>query len=42
MSYAKQPCPGRMLDDVGSGFAMGCLGGAVMYFFKGITLNRII
>lgn len=30
------PCPYRILDDLGSAFAMGCLGGSVWHGFKGM------
>ena len=35
----KLPCRYRVIDDMGSGFAMGCIGGAVLNFFKGFR-NR--
>ena len=31
----REPCPYRILDDVGGAFAMGCAGGAVWYAVKG-------
>jgi len=30
------PCPDRILDDCGSAFAMGCIGGAVWHGIKGM------
>jgi mitochondrial import inner membrane translocase subunit TIM17 len=37
ISYSRQPCPGRIWDDIGGAFAMGCAGGSILYFFKGKT-----
>lgn len=31
----EKPCPYRIVDDLGGGFAMGCVGGAIFHFFKG-------
>ena len=31
----RQPCPGRIFEDLGVGFAIGTLGGTVFYFLKG-------
>jgi import inner membrane translocase subunit TIM17 len=31
----REPCPGRIFDDLGGAFAMGCIGGCVFYFAKG-------
>ena len=31
----KKPFPYRVLDDLGGGFAMGCLMGSVWHFVKG-------
>jgi len=33
--FESVPCPHRTLDDMGSAFAMGCVGGAVWHFAKG-------
>lgn len=35
VSYHRTPCPGRIFEDLGGGFLMGCGGGSVVYFFKG-------
>ena len=35
VSYNRMPCPGRIWDDMGGAFSMGCGGGAIIYFFKG-------
>ena len=32
----REPCPDRILDDVGGGFAMGAVGGSVFHFLKGL------
>ena len=31
----RQPCPGRIFEDLGVGFSIGCFGGSIFYFFKG-------
>ena len=36
MQYGRIPCPWRVLDDLGGGFALGCASGAIMYFIKGM------
>ncbi|ESQ34763.1 hypothetical protein EUTSA_v10008738mg [Eutrema salsugineum] len=33
---AREPCPDRILDDVGSAFGMGAVGGSAFHFLKGI------
>ena len=35
VQYHRTPCPGRIFEDLGGGFLMGCGGGSIMYFFKG-------
>ena len=35
MASTRQPCPGRIFDDIGGGFAMGCGAGVLLYFIKG-------
>lgn len=35
LQYNRQPCPGRVFEDLGNGFAIGCLGGSLFYFLKG-------
>ncbi|XP_057537037.1 mitochondrial import inner membrane translocase subunit TIM17-2-like [Amaranthus tricolor] len=32
---SREPCPDRILDDVGGAFAMGAVGGSVFHFIKG-------
>ncbi|XP_057799838.1 mitochondrial import inner membrane translocase subunit TIM17-2-like [Salvia miltiorrhiza] len=32
----REPCPDRILDDVGGAFGMGAVGGAAFHFLKGI------
>jgi import inner membrane translocase subunit TIM17 len=32
----QSPCPHRIIDDMGSAFAMGAVGGTVWHFFKGV------
>ncbi|XP_050368012.1 mitochondrial import inner membrane translocase subunit TIM17-2-like [Argentina anserina] len=33
---SREPCPDRILDDVGGAFGMGAVGGGAWHFFKGI------
>ena len=33
----REPCPGRIVDDTGGAFAMGCVGGAIFFFFRGMS-----
>jgi hypothetical protein len=35
VQYNRAPCPGRIFEDLGNGFAIGCAGGTLFYFFKG-------
>mmetsp|Transcript_56039 Transcript_56039/g.63947 ORF Transcript_56039/g.63947 Transcript_56039/m.63947 type:complete len:251 (+) Transcript_56039:123-875(+) len=32
----REPCPTRVLDDLGGGFGMGCAGGSIWYMLKGM------
>lgn len=32
----REPCPDRIIDDVGGAFAMGSIGGAAVHFYKGL------
>uniref|UniRef100_A0A803L437 Uncharacterized protein n=1 Tax=Chenopodium quinoa TaxID=63459 RepID=A0A803L437_CHEQI len=32
---SREPCPDRILDDLGGAFAMGAVGGSVFHFIKG-------
>ena len=42
VSYHRQSCPGRIFEDLGVGFSIGCIGGSLYYFIKGTTLSSII
>jgi import inner membrane translocase subunit TIM17 len=33
---SREPCPDRILDDVGAAFAMGAVGGSMYHFVKGL------
>ena len=33
--HEREPCPHRILDDTGSAFALGCVGGSLFHLFKG-------
>uniref|UniRef100_A0A7N0T5U2 Mitochondrial import inner membrane translocase subunit TIM17-2-like n=1 Tax=Kalanchoe fedtschenkoi TaxID=63787 RepID=A0A7N0T5U2_KALFE len=33
---SREPCPDRILDDIGGAFAMGAVGGTAFHFLKGI------
>ena len=35
VQYNRAPCPGRIFEDLGNGFAIGCAGGTLWYFMKG-------
>ncbi|CAA7410834.1 unnamed protein product [Spirodela intermedia] len=34
---SREPCPDRILDDVGGAFAMGAIGGSAFHFIKGMS-----
>ena len=36
VAYHRSPCPGRIFEDLGVGFSIGCAGGSLFYFLKGI------
>ncbi|KAF5458962.1 hypothetical protein F2P56_022954 [Juglans regia] len=38
---SREPCPDRILDDVGGAFAMGAVGGSAFHFLKGIYNSPI-
>ena len=44
VQYNRTPCPARVFEDLGNGFAMGCFGGSLLYFIKGnkTTLFQLI
>jgi len=31
----REPCPDRIVEDLGSAFGMGCIGGFIWHFVKG-------
>ena len=35
----EKPCPFRIVDDLGGGFSMGCLMGAVWHFARGMYFS---
>lgn len=35
VQYNRTPCPARIFEDLGNGFAMGAVGGSLLYFLKG-------
>lgn len=41
VQYHRTPCPGRVFEDLGNGFAMGCFGGSLLYFVKGNVITLI-
>ena len=41
ISYNRQPCPGRIFEDLGVGFMIGTAGGALYLFAKGTFLFHI-
>ena len=36
MEHQREPCPDRIIDDIGGAFAMGAVGGGVWHFIKGM------
>ena len=40
-SLYREPCPWRIVDDAGTGFAMGAIGGGIFSFFKGIRFSSL-
>ena len=36
VDYHRSPCPGRIFEDLGVGFSIGCAGGSIFYFLKGM------
>ena len=36
VGHTREPCPDRILDDIGGAFAMGVGGGTIWHFFKGL------
>ena len=40
VSYHRSPCPGRIFEDLGVGFSIGCFGGSIFYFFKGTFIIK--
>jgi import inner membrane translocase subunit TIM17 len=36
LDTSREPCPDRILDDAGSAFGMGAVGGSIFYFAKGL------
>lgn len=36
MEHQREPCPDRILDDIGGAFAMGAIGGGAWHFIKGL------
>jgi len=41
VAYHRSPCPGRIFEDLGVGFSLGCFGGSLIYFFKGKDFRKI-
>eukprot|EP00798_Chlamydomonas_sp_ICE-L_P030473 gene30473-35486_t len=36
MEHQREPCPDRIIDDIGGAFAMGCVGGGAWHMIKGL------
>jgi import inner membrane translocase subunit TIM17 len=34
--HAREPCPDRILDDIGGAFSMGAVGGSAWHFIRGM------
>ena len=39
VDYHRAPCPGRIFEDLGVGFSIGCASGSLLYFIKGKKIN---
>lgn len=42
VAYHRSPCPGRIFEDLGVGFSIGCVGGTLFYFIKGIECRLLM
>ena len=38
LQYGRIPCPGRIFDDLGGGFGLGCACGGIAYLIKGFNI----
>jgi hypothetical protein len=36
MDHGREPCPDRILDDIGGAFGMGAIGGGMWHTYKGL------
>lgn len=36
VDHGREPCPDRILDDIGGAFGMGAIGGGAIKYFKGL------
>lgn len=36
VDHGREPCPDRILDDIGGAFSMGAIGGSAWHFIKGM------
>jgi len=36
VEHQREPCPDRIIDDIGGAFGMGAVGGGAWHFFKGM------
>lgn len=36
MEHQREPCPDRIVDDIGGAFAMGAVGGGIWHLVKGL------
>ena len=36
VEHGREPCPDRILDDMGSAFGMGAVGGGIFHFLKAV------
>ena len=39
MDVGRDPCPFRIVDDVGNGFMLGCIGGGLVHAYKGMRAH---
>ena len=42
VDHGRDPCPWRILDDIGGAFAMGSIGGGIWHAIKGAKNSPIV
>lgn len=41
VNYYREPCPGRIIGDLGVAFSIGCIGGGIFYTIKGKIFDKL-